>query len=287
MIDLHTHSDESDGSWSPARLIEEAVGLELEALAITDHDTLSGYDGALPRARAAGLDLVCAIELSTKLASQGASEERNVHVLGYFLNGPPPGEFRNWLVSNQVSRRERNQRLAAKLQSLGLDVRVEEAEAHGRTLTGRPHFAKVLVKKGYVSSIQEAFDQFLDESAKAYVQRREPLFADAVERISAAGGLPVVAHPFRLAREKPERLDRLIREMVEQGLRGIEVYHSEHTPADVGRFLGLAAAYGLAITGGSDFHGEAKPGVELGTGSKGNLALPREVLDRLRDSGAR
>ncbi len=287
MIDLHTHSHESDGSWSPARLVEEALGLGLDALAITDHDTLSGYDGAAGQARTAGLDLVCAISLSTKLPSKDKPQGKNVHVLAYFLDGPPAAEFRNWLVGNLASRRDRNQRLALKLQSIGLDGKLEEAEALGRTLTGRPHFARVLVQKGYVTSIPQAFDQFLDESARAYVPRREPSFADAVGRISAAGGLPVLAHPFRLAKSGPDRFDILIREMIEQGLRGIEAYHSDHTPAVVRRFLGLASAYGLAVTGGSDFHGETKPGVALGKGRDGNLAVPREVLDRLRDSNSR
>ena len=134
MIDLHTHSDESDGSWRPARLVREALSLGLEALAITDHDTLAGYDQAAPLARAAGLDLVCAIELSTKLARADKPRTRNVHVLGYFLDGPPTAEFRDWLVRIRVSRLDRNRRLAAKLQSLGLDVKLEEAQAMGLNL---------------------------------------------------------------------------------------------------------------------------------------------------------
>lgn len=284
MIDLHTHSDESDGSYSPLRLVEEAVGLGLEALAITDHDTLAGYDQAAGPARDRGLDLVCAIELGTLLTRQGKPPVRQVHVLAYFLNGPPPATFRSWLQVVHASRRDRNRRLADKLRSLGVDVEAEEAEALGRTVTGRPHFARVLVEKGFVGSIKDAFDQFLSDAAKAFVPRRVPPFAEAVEQILAAGALPVLAHPARLVHSRPDRLDGLIREMVEQGLRGIEVYHSDHTAADAGQLLGLAAAYGLAISGGSDFHGEAKPGVQLGTGHGGNLAVPREVLERLRDS---
>jgi predicted metal-dependent phosphoesterase TrpH len=283
MIDLHTHSDESDGSWPPQRLVDEALRLPLDALAITDHDTLSGYDHAAPLARAAGLDLVCAIELSTKLVRKDKPQARNVHLLGYFLDGPPAGEFRDWLGGIQASRLDRNQRLAAKLQSLGLEVTIEEAQALGRNLTGRPHFAKVMVGKGYVATIQEAFDKFLDEFGQAYVQRREPSLAEAVQQIDAAGGLAVLAHPCRLTRSKPARLDGLVKDMVEEGLRGIEAYHSDHSPADVERLLGLAAVYGLAVTGGSDFHGDAKPNVALGRGHDGTLSVPREVLDRLRE----
>jgi predicted metal-dependent phosphoesterase TrpH len=288
VIDLHTHTDQSDGSLSPAQLVQASLALGLEALAITDHDTLGGYDQAVPVARAAGLDLVCAIELSTKLARKDGPRARNVHILGYFLDGAPTAKFRDWLLSIQTSRHDRNRRLAAKLQSLGMDVSLEEAQAVGRTLTGRPHFAKVLVQKGYVSTIQEAFDQFLDESAKAYVQRREPSLSEAVRQIGDAGGLPVLAHPFRLPRNKSTRLEDLLKEMVADGLRGIEVYHSDHTPTEVRRFQELAAAYSLAVTGGSDFHGEAKPDVALGRGHNGNLSVPREVLDRLREgSGPR
>ena len=283
MIDLHTHSDESDGSWSPARLIDEAQRLGLEGLAIADHDTLAGYDLVAESARRRGLDLVCATELSTVLTRRGKPPVRHVHVLGFFLGDPPPPGFRNWLESIHASRRDRNRRLAEKLRSLGLDVKAEEAEALGRTVTRRPHFARLLVQKGFVATVEEAFARFLSDAAKAFVPRRVPSFEEAAEQILAAGALPVLAHPGRLIPGRLDRLEGLIRAMVEQGLKGLEAYHSDHTPADTSQILGMAAAYGLAVTGGSDFHGEAKPGVEVGTGRAGNLAVPREILDRLRD----
>jgi predicted metal-dependent phosphoesterase TrpH len=284
LIDLHTHSDASDGSYPPPQLVHEAVAIRLEALAITDHDTLSGYDEALPTAEAAGLDLVCAIELSTKLRKPGAPRAKTVHLLGYFVHRPPPAEFREWLKGIQESRRDRNRRLGAKLQSLGVDITLPEVERVGRSLTGRPHFAKVLVQKGYVSDIQEAFDIYLDESAKAYVDRQEPSFAQGVQRIHAAGGLPALAHPVRLLKHSKGRLDDLVASMVDQGLGGIEVYHSDHTRHEIEQFLALARRYNLAVTGGSDFHGDVKPGVCLGTGTNGNLSIPKEILDRLRGS---
>jgi len=287
VIDLHTHSDESDGSWSPSRLVDEAARLGLEALAITDHDTLAGYDRAAEAARERGLDLVCGAELSTVLARENRPPVRHVHLLAYFLTSAPPPGFRNWLETIDASRRDRNRRLAEKLCSIGLEVKAEEAEALGRTVTGRPHFARVLVQKGFVATVEEAFARFLGDVGKAFVPRRVPPFAEAVEQIVTAGALPVLAHPGRLAPGRPRRLDGLIREMVEQGLQGVEVYHSDHTPADTEQLLGLAAAYGLAISGGSDFHGEAKPGVQLGSGQGGNLAIPREVLERLRASASR
>jgi len=284
LIDLHAHTNASDGSLAPAELVDRAVALGLEALAICDHDTFAGYDEAVPLARRAGLDLVCALELSTKMPRPGKPKGRSVHVLGYFLWEPPPQDFREWLSELQAARRDRNRRLADKLQSLGVDIRLEEVEALGRTLAGRPHFAQILVRKGYVSTVQQAFDVYLDESAKAYVDRKEPSFDEGVRRILDAGGLPSLAHPLRLSNRKGGRLDDLIGEMVDAGLRGIEVFYSEHSAADVARFQSFAQRYGLAITGGSDFHGDTKPGIELGTGSNGNLAIPRELLDRLREN---
>ena len=284
MIDLHVHSDESDGSWRPARLVEAAVGMGLEALAITDHDTFNGFHLARGPAQAAGLDLVCGIEISTQLKRESQPAIRDVHVLGYFLDQPPPAGIHQWLDALQRSRNQRNARLAAKLQSLGLKVKLEEAQALGRTLTGRPHFARVLVEKGYAASIADAFTQYLDESACAYVPRREPFFAEAIATITASGGLPVLAHPYKLAGSCSARLEDLIADFVAQGLRGIEAYHSEHSPAGVAQYLAVAEAHGLVVTGGSDFHGEAKPGVELGRGKGGSLHVPRDVLQRLRES---
>ncbi len=281
MIDLHTHSDESDGSLSPPLLVEAAARAGLEALAIADHDTLNGYDRAVAPAAALGLDLVCAIEVGTTLADPPL---RHVHVLGYFLGEPPQAAFRDWLADIHADRRRRNVALAERLQAMGLPVAVEEAEALGRSVTGRPHFAKLLVRKGFAADSQEAFDKYLGNNASGYVPRKEPSTAEAIGRLLAAGALPVLAHAGRLTRDTPEILDGLVAGLAKLGLGGLEVYHSDHTPEDTRRLLGLADSYGLAVTGGSDFHGDAKPGVELGTGYKGNLTVSREVLENLRDS---
>jgi len=273
LIDLHTHTSESDGSCSPAELIREAAQAGVDVLSITDHDTFAGYDQALPAAQQAGVDLICGIELSTKL--YGSS----VHLLGYFpaLNGRLGG-FRDWVLEMQASRRERNVRLAARLQELGIDIRLEEAEALGRGMTGRPHFAQLMVQKGYVADIRQAFDEYLDESAKGYVYRREPQFAEGVRQIRAAGGLPSLAHPTRVKSD----LSALMPELCAAGLGAIEAYHSDHTPQETEFFLGLTSRYGLKVTGGSDFHGAMKPEVRLGTGCNGNLKIPRQVVDDLR-----
>ncbi|MEO7648960.1 MAG: PHP domain-containing protein [Bryobacteraceae bacterium] len=276
MIDLHTHTNESDGSCSPEELIGTAAEIGLEALAISDHDTLAGYDLAVPHARAASLDLVCGIELSTKLRG------RTVHLLGYFLRQDPSEEFRVWLTEMRASRRDRNVRMAARLQSLGIDVTLEEVERKGRSLTGRPHFAKVMLQKGYVSTIQQAFDDYLDESAQGYVDREEPQLAEGIERIARGGGISSIAHPIRMGYHDHNRLREVVAEMAASGLTALEAYHSDHAASDVARYLDLAREFHLEVTGGSDFHGDVKPGVKLGVGD-GRLNIPRSVLDRLRE----
>ena len=255
----------------------------LEALAITDHDTLAGYDRAEPLARAAGLDLVCGIEMSTRFHS------RSVHLLGYFVHEPPTGDFREWLLGLQRSRRDRNLRLIDRLRSLGLDISIEEVEAKGRSMTGRPHFARVLIEKGYVANTEQAFQEYLDESAKGYVQRQEVDMPEGIERIVRAGGVPSLAHPIRVARRMEhaarnghDELESWVAELVKMGLRALEVFHSDHRPEDVKRYAEMAQRFNLAVTGGSDFHGGNKPKIQLGRGFEGNLDIPLAVLERLR-----
>jgi predicted metal-dependent phosphoesterase TrpH len=284
VIDLHSHTNESDGTYTPAELVDEASRRGLEALAITDHDTFAGYDQAVQIAGAKGLDLVCGIEINTRMAHSEYGRERNwnIHLLGYFLHQPPALTFREWLFDLLETRRERNARLVKKLQSMGVDIELNEVEAVGRTLTGRPHFARVLLNKGYVSSSEEAFRKYLGESAPGFVHRESPHTAMGIQQIQAAGGLPVLAHPVRLGVRDPRQEEDLISELLDAGLRGIEVYHSDHRPADVARYAAIAKKFGLAVSGGSDFHGGAKPNIRLGTGANGNLNVPRKVLDELR-----
>jgi len=273
LIDLHSHTNESDGTCSPAELVQEAVRAGVKVLGITDHDTFRGFDQAAPLARRAGVEVVCGIELSTKL--QGHS----VHLLGYFLGDNGLKNFRTWVLEMQKSRRERNVRLAARLRELGFDITLEEAEKRGRGMTGRPHFAQLLVQKGYVANLRQAFDEYLDESAKGYVHRIEPQLSEGVARIREAGGIASLAHPVRVRADVPA----LLPELCEAGLNAIEAYHSDHTPGDTRQYLGLAQRYGLMVTGGSDFHGAVKPGVQLGTGYNGNLRIPANLLDQLRE----
>jgi predicted metal-dependent phosphoesterase TrpH len=281
MIDLHSHTDRSDGTSSPAELVDEALRAKLTALAITDHDTFAGYDAAVPYAQAAGVNLICGIELSTRY--QGGS----VHLLGYFPLTPPSNELRGWLGSILEGRRDRNNRLIAKLQSLGVDITLAEVETMGRTLTGRPHFARVLVDKGYAKDIQAAFDLYLDESARGFVQRQEVPMEEALERILASGGVPSLAHPIRVAKNNWEKLAEYVDDLAGMGLRAIEVYHSDHSPEGTSYYGSLAERFRLGATGGSDFHGANKPLISLGTGKRNNLHVPDQLLEELKRLAAR
>jgi predicted metal-dependent phosphoesterase TrpH len=272
LIDLHSHTNESDGTCSPQQLIATAAHAGVNILGITDHDTFAGYDLAAPWAREAGIELICGIELSTKL------HNRSVHLLGYFLKQDDLAGFREWVLDLQSARRERNIRLVARLQELGFDITLAEAEARGRGMTGRPHFAQLMVEKGYVANLRQAFDDYLDESAQGYVYRREPQFAEGVAHIREAGGIASLAHPIRVR----EDVAAIMPELREAGLNALEAYHSDHTPADTELYLSLAEQYGLKVTGGSDFHGAVKPGVTLGTGCGGNLKIPADLVDKLR-----
>jgi len=283
MIDLHTHTDRSDGTASPAQLVRDSVALGLEALGITDHDTLDGHDIAVPLAEEAGLELVCGIELSTRPEPPpDGSRPPSVHLLGYFLQGPPAPGFRQWIKGHQESRRERNRKLIAKLNSLGVEITLEEVQVLGKHLTGRPHFAKILLRKGYVKTNQEAFDRYLADNASASVEREEPELVEGVRWIRDGGGMPSLAHPVRLPERDRGSLAKLLRVLIDNGLQGLEVYHSEHSPEDTALYKELAAEFGLIETGGTDYHGDNKPAIRLGTGKDHNMNTPYELLENMR-----
>ena len=276
MIDLHTHTNESDGTLSPQELIEAAKSIGLEALAITDHDTLTGHDLAVPHATRAGIELVCGVELSIQCRGH------SIHLLVYFLRNPPTGDFRQWLLTLQAGRRTRNEALVRKLCSQGMPMTLEEVAARGGKLLARPHFAGVMVEKGYATSRREAFDKYLDASGSCYVPREEPDFGEAMGWIRAAQGTAVLPHPSRIGLSR-EQLVPMVGDMRDAGLKGIEVYHSGHSPAEMNFCLHLARKFGIAATGGSDFHGATKPGIALATGRDGNLKLPYSILEDLRN----
>jgi 3',5'-nucleoside bisphosphate phosphatase len=282
-IDLHSHTDESDGSLTPEQLVSLASRIGLAALAITDHDTLNGYEKALPFALEAELDLICGIELNTRMSANAARSSHSVHLLAYFVSGQPANSFLTWLEHERAERRSRNQRLAEKLRRDGIDVTVEEVESRGRSLAGRPHFARILVEKGYARNSEEAFRKYLGEQAPSFVPRESKTTEEAIEIVRSAGGVPVVAHPIRLGLPRATERELLIRYR-QAGLLGLEIYHSEHPPELQAYYHQLAAELDLLPTGGSDFHGAIKPDTQLGTGINGNVRVPAAFLQGLREA---
>lgn len=280
-IDLHSHTTESDGTYTPEEIVHLAVSRGLEALAVTDHDTFSGFETALPFAERAGLDLVRGIELNSRLHLSESHEYRHLHLLVYFPSKAPSPEFVEWLDSEREDRRNRNRKLASALQEGGIQVTLEEVEARGKSLAGRAHFAQILVEKGYVRTFEEAFRRFLGENAPSYVERQSQTTEQAIARARSGGGIPVVAHPIRLSlRRESERLE-LIR-LRSLGLLGLEVYHSDHPPELQAHYHQLAEELDLLPTGGSDFHGKIKPDIQLGTGRLGNIRVPAGFLSKMR-----
>ncbi|NOU76284.1 PHP domain-containing protein [Paenibacillus sp. LMG 31458] len=247
--DLHTHTTASDGTQSPAANVQMAFDAGLSAIAITDHDTVSGVAEALLAGRELGIEVVPGVEISTVANGQ------DIHVLGYYMDIHNE-QFLQRLASLRETRDTRNNMIIERLQQLGLDItmaevlrEIENIKSKGDTV-GRPHIAAVLLNKGYVSTISEAFDRYLGTGAAAYANppRIEP--ATAIGWIQEAGGKAVLAHPGIY------HDDALIEAIAHQGLDGIEVYHSDHTPEDEAKYLSLAQRSGLLITAGSDFHGE-------------------------------
>jgi predicted metal-dependent phosphoesterase TrpH len=280
-IDLHAHTNESDGSLTPQELVQLAKRNGLDALAITDHDTFAGYEKAIGFARDSGLELVRGIELNSRFHLTEDDQARYVHVLAYFPTNDPSADFHTWLDDQRADRRSRNRKLVDALQHRGLDVTLQEVEARGRSLAGRPHFARILVEKGYAKNSDDAFRRYIGEEAPSYVQRESKTTEEVVRIVAGGGGVPVIAHPIRIGLARDGEREVFLR-LKREGLLGLEVYHSEHSPVLQAHYRKLAEELELLPTGGSDFHGEIKPDIELGSGFHDNVRVPREVLDRLR-----
>ena len=277
IIDLHAHTTASDGSLHPGELVQLAKDIGLLALAVTDHDTLEGVPEALEYGKALGLEVVQGVEISAEF------KPGTMHVLGYDI------DVQNHVIDGklkalQEGRRTRNPKIISKLREMDIDITMDEVtEVAGGGQIGRPHFAQVLLRKGYVESVQEAFDLYLAKGGPAYLDKFRFFPREAIEVILEAGGLPVLAHPFSLKLDHTTELESLIAELVEYGLVGLEVYYSKHTPEMTDYYLGLAERFGLAPTGGSDFHGISKSEIQLGKGL-GNLAVPYRLLTGLRNA---
>lgn len=274
MIDLHTHSTESDGTLTPAELMQLAADIGLSAIALTDHDTVSGLSKAKPVAEQLGLELVPGIELSTDYNGT------EVHMLGFYIDNTNPA-FLAKLQEFINSRDIRNEKMAFLLQKEGFDITLEKLyqEYPGSVIT-RAHFARYLAEHGFVKDRNTVFRKYLGDNCRCYVPREKISPFEAIDLIHLGGGLSFFAHPV-LCHMNHDRLRFFIKDLKEAGLTGMEAIYSMNTPGDERNMKKLAEEFDLLISGGSDFHGENKPHIHLGTG-KGNLHIPENILDDIK-----
>jgi len=273
-VDLHCHSTASDGTLSPTELVRLAKDSGLSALALTDHDTVAGTAEAASAAGSLSLDFLPAIEISCQYPHPGT-----MHLLGYGIdpNSPVLRDLTQRLIA---ARDNRNPRIIARLNELGVAITMDEVEREaGGDVVGRPHIAAVLVRKGYVSSIKHAFDKFLGTTGLAYFDKERLTARQALDLVHQSGGLPVLAHPCQLRTTNDAELERVVKDLVDLGLAGIETIHSDHDASMVERYTRLAERYGLLKTGGSDFHGGNKKDIALGIAN--GRRIPREFFDAL------
>ena len=274
IIDLHVHSKASDGTFTPTELVEEAKRAGLSAFALTDHDTTDGVAEAMTAAKAAGIELIPGVELSTEY------EGTEVHVLGLYIDVNNAG-LQKQMADFRDSRDNRNIYMLEKLRAEGFDITQEALEEKfPDAVITRAHIARYLLDQGYIPDMKTAFSEYIGDGCRCYVGRPKVTPMDAVDYILAAGGIPVLAHPVIYHMERAQLL-RMIREMKEHGLVGMEAIYSENTPADEQDLKALARAEGLLITGGSDFHGTNKPDIRLGVG-RGKLYIPYSILEKIK-----
>ena len=249
----------------------------LAAVALTDHDTLAGLAEARQAGLACGVEVVPGVELSV------ADGERGIHILGLFLPDRP-GPLAEALAQLRARRHDRNRLILDKLRRLGIPMAYEAVTALAQGAVGRPHIAQVMLSMGVVGSFKEAFSRYLGSHGQAYVPKAKLEIGRAMELLHAEGALVVLAHPYMLGQSGRPLAETVARYQA-MGLDGIEVFYTEHSQAQTLEYLALAKRLGLALSGGSDFHGAAKPGVELGRG-RGSLRVDASVLAALRERRA-
>ena len=273
-IDLHTHSNASDGSCSPAELIKMAADAGLSAVALTVHDTMNGVPEALEAAQKINIECIPGIELSAVYG------DREVHIVGLFLEPKDP-VLADRLAAFQHIREQRNLKMIEKMKAAGVDITMEKLRAlEGDAVITRANLARYLVHTGYAASIKEVFDKYLSPGMPFYVPKTGVSPEDAVRAICDGGGVAILAHPL-LYGFTPSQLDTCIELLKGYGLRGIETYYSTYSPADERNMKRLADRHHLLWSGGSDFHGSVKPHIQIGKGM-GHLVIPYEVLEKLR-----
>jgi len=276
-IDLHLHTDFSDGTYSPSQLIQLCNEKNLHILSITDHDTVEGIEPGIFEVKKRNLKLVPGIELSAKY------DRGTLHILGYGI------DYRDLSLLSALKhfqdiRKNRNAKMLEKLRSLGIDISMSEVATQkpkSGTL-GRPHIAAVLIKKGVVGTMQEAFDGYLGKAGKAYVSKEVLTAAESIRLIHDVGGIAILAHPTTLNLEY-HALRLFIQQLIFEGLDGIEVYSSAHSVQEIDNYQRIAAEKCLMVSAGSDFHGANKRDVKLGISNATEVAnasmVSRELIE--------
>jgi predicted metal-dependent phosphoesterase TrpH len=283
MIDLHTHSNASDGDLSPALLIQEAVKRGISAIALTDHDTIKGLESARTAAAEAGIRFIPGIEINIawgtpSKTSRQAGNGGEFHLLGLGINCPSPAFLQ---AIDELSRRreERNREILDKMHELSIEASWEEVQAlSGGYSIGRPHFASLLVKRKIVKNMAQAFARYLGAGKPLYVPKEGLAFDEAVALIRESGGIPILAHPMSLYISWG-RLPELISTLQDQGLMGLEAWHPTARASACRRLEALAKSRGLYVTEGSDFHGAVRPERRLGCSSLG-----RKIADSVLEA---
>ena len=271
--DLHIHTYYSDGVFSPEKIVDTAVDVGLQAIAITDHDNVLAYDVAKKHIKDKGLEdkieIIRGIEVNTLYKNY------EVHILGYFMN-PENSDFQAMLKTQQQARVKQTKEILALLaKKEGIKIKFDDVKklvAEGGSI-GRPHIAKAITNAGGTTTVMDAYAKYIHDDSPVYVQRKTVSPHDAVEIIYDAGGIPVIAHPHDI-----DIAESLIKELMNYGLRGIEAYHRKHSPACVEYFSSMAEELGLIVTGGSDFH---TPNIMNGQIILGKNFVPEWVYDKL------
>ena len=275
-VDLHVHSTCSDGTYTPSELVAYGLEKNLVAMALTDHDTVSGIDEALNAASGKNIEIIPGIEYSTNY------NNKDVHIVGLFLDYKSK-DFIKSLGEFMQTRLDRNVKLCANLVDGGIDISVEALdEMFPDTVVTRAHYAKYLVNKGYVKSKDEAFDRYLGDHTKYFVPRCNITPQDVIEVTKKAGGIPILAHPTLYGFGK-DALNKLVSDLKDVGLMGIECKYCTYTATEEREIKELARKYDLLPSGGSDFHGANKQGLDLGTGY-GHLYIPDEYYFNLKNA---
>ena len=273
-IDLHLHSNFSDGTMSPSELVHEALKEQIKGISITDHDTIEGVSEALEEGKRVGVEVLSGVEISAYL------DDIPMHILGYGFDLQNRA-LRDGLKKIQKARDERNWAILEKLNALGINVTKNDLQKHSPTgQTGRPHIASLLIEKKVVKNMDEAFARYLRKNTLAYSSRQKLLCEDAIKMINDAGGLAVLAHPLTIDRSMAS-LPQVLKKLKEKGLKGVEAYYPIHSVTNRQKLIAISRELNLLITGGSDFHGSIRNGTRLG-GINKKQRVPYELLETLK-----